>query len=174
MDCDASWELLPAHAVHDDAASTSDGEDALTAEDAGSELADLLFDLRSCGKLAANYVCIVAHYAKLAGAQGEVRRPALAPGRQSGAYSQHLGRIRGGPSTAHEWYKLQLPRFSKYDGSREMRGTEVLPPHEVLHVEVTSDLEGMRAKVEGMLAASQLPRATQSTKLYARRATVSW
>ncbi len=38
-----------------------------------------------------------------------------------------------------------------------MRGTEVLPPHEVLHVEVTSDLEGMRAKVDSMLAANQLP-----------------
>jgi hypothetical protein len=104
-----------------------------------------------------NFVCIIAHYAKLAGAQGEVRRLALAPGRQSGAYSQHLDRIRGDPSTSHDWYKLEFPRFNKYDGSREMRGTEVLPPHEVLHVEVTSDLEGMRAKIDSMLAANHRP-----------------
>ena len=154
MDRDASWEFIPAH---EEAASASDDEATLTAEGAGSELADLLYDLRSCGKLAANYVCIIAHYAKLAGAQGEVRRLALAPGRQSGAYSQHLDRIRGEPTAAHDWYKLELPRFSKYDGSRETRGTEVLPVHEVLHAEVTSDFEGMRAKVDSMLAANQLP-----------------
>ena len=154
MDRDASWEFIPAP---EEEASASDDEETLSAEGAGSELADLLYDLRSCGKLAASYVSIIAHYAKLTGAQGEVRRLALAPGRQSGAYSQHLDRIRGGPSAAHDWYTLELPRFNKYDGSRETRGAEVLPVHEVLHAEVTSDFEGMRANVDSMLAANQLP-----------------
>ena len=66
----------------------SESDDDLTQAEARDRLCDYLLHLNTCGKLTANVACIVAHWATKAGAEGDIGRLAMGPGRSSGNHKK--------------------------------------------------------------------------------------
>lgn len=93
------WELYPATAAG--YAPGTEGQDQggwedevepgeVSPKEAGENLASLLVSLRLAGHLSAHQICVLAHWATLAGAVGSSRDFAAKPGLQSGAYQRKL------------------------------------------------------------------------------------
>jgi hypothetical protein len=57
----------------------------------------------------------------------------LAPGKQTGKYQAQVDKFLGVDlSTEHEWYKLEVPGYDKYNATRSMVELDVLNVHEML------------------------------------------
>ena len=129
--------------VHAWEAPVDGGEDAKQIE-AGAELADLLCHLYAEGSLSAKHTCLIAHWARQAGAKGAVAEVAFRPNAPSGHYQRHLDVVMGF-GTGERFYKIAVPGHTKHSSSRTMHDIAVLPPHELLHKEFVEQ-PGLSAK----------------------------
>ena len=78
-------------------------------------------------------LCILCHYAQLAGVSGFATEFAMPPGRQTGKYSFRVKRVLGFDKHDSRLMRLEIPCHSKYDLCRSRKNIWVLPPHEALH-----------------------------------------
>jgi len=115
--------------------------------DAGHELAELLLQLHTSGRLSAKETCLLSHWATEAGAAGPVGEMAKGPGAQSGHYQRHLDRVAGLRGCPDNFYTLQIPGHTKHSVDRVVNNVQVVPPHEVLHREHTENPE-LAAKLQ--------------------------
>ena len=107
-------------------------DEDLSAEAAGSRLADYLIEMHIAGKLSAKLVCEISWFASKAGAVGEVATLMYKPGASTGNYSRHLKRALGLDAHAKELYKITLPGQNKFDLGRTTLTCPAVPPHEAL------------------------------------------
>ena len=84
-------------------------------------------------------LCILCHYAQLAGVSGFATEFAMPPGRQTGKYSFRVKRVLGFDKHDSRLMRLEIPCHSKYDLCRSRKNIWVLPPHEALHYEVADN-----------------------------------
>ena len=79
------------------AGSESEGDDgdydSWTRDMAEADFLHYLVDLKAAGKASAQAVCVIAHWATRAGVTGPVQSLAMAPGKDSGKYSQKLDSV---------------------------------------------------------------------------------
>ena len=115
----------------EESVSSSDGEDFRTpsAEEAGELLAQYLLNNHKSGRLTAKDVCVISHWATLAGACG-VQGMAKGPETQSGNFKRHLEKYLN-PSDTFQTYSLEVPSQCKASEERQPVTLQVLPPHEV-------------------------------------------
>ena len=85
---------------------------------AGEQLFVMLKTLKIQGILSARQACILAFWAKMAGAGGACVELALKPDYSSGDYSRHFDKIVGGGPTDRDWYNITLSRKYRFDRSR--------------------------------------------------------
>ena len=109
--------------------------------EAGADLADFLLHLRTTGKLVARDVCVICHYASLAGAQGPVRDIVWPP--DGHHFTRHLETCQGMGKGLEGQYNMQCPGFDKFDASRVALNVPCLPLHEALSAEHASKPELM-------------------------------
>ena len=114
-----------------------DAEDLMRSEQEekapGDELADFLMHLKYSGKLSAKDVCVVARWARDAGAQGRVTEMALNPDSQTGKFQAKLDRVlKVGKELGDDAYTLHVPGYDRYELSRTTLQIPALPPHETL------------------------------------------
>ena len=137
-----SWEA-PEPSVARDApepsvARDAPGADAGDADDpqceAGAELADLLLNLHVEGSLSAKHTCLIAHWAREAGAKGPIGDLAFRPNAPSGHYQRHVDSAMG-LSKGKGLYTVAVPGHTKHSCNRTLHDVAVLPPHEILHNE---------------------------------------
>ena len=101
--------------------------------DACRELAEMLIALRAAGKLASSHVCILAHWAFLAGAQSEdLEAMKLRPDAASGDYQARLDKAMGFDSDSRRLMTLPIPGHTPYDMCRTVHSVRVSPVHEAL------------------------------------------
>jgi hypothetical protein len=110
----------------------SEGEEA----HAGKMLYDLVVTLYLSGFLSAKRTCVLSHWASKAGARGAIGELALAPTAQTGHYQRKLN-VALGFNTVEDHYFAELIGFDDAMASRSKRRVDVLPPHEVLHRELS-------------------------------------
>ena len=127
-----SWEA-PREAQEPQGAENSDMSEA------GLELAELLLQLRTEGRLTAKDTCLIGYWASQAGAQGPVKELGLGPGRPTGHYQRHLDRKCGMRGQAEDFYQIAVPAHTKHNVERTVINVSVAPPHECLHREYTED-----------------------------------
>ena len=89
--------------------------------------------------LTAQMLCLIIWWAVESGMQGFVAELRYPPGRQSGIYSEHLKSVLHFDSHDERLYKMSAPGFCKYDLHRTCHDIWVLPPHEMIHSEVSQD-----------------------------------
>ena len=89
--------------------------------------------------LTAQMLCLIAWWAVESGVKGFVEELRYPPGRQSGKYSEHLQSVLHFDSHDERLYTMTVPGFSKYDLHRTCHDIWVLPPHEMIHSEVSQD-----------------------------------
>ena len=111
--------------------SESDNEEEVppTGSDAGEILSEFLLDAQRKGKMTAQDVCIIAHWAQAAGAEG-LSHIAKGPGAQSGSYKRHLDSFLV-PNSTVQTYPLTVPGHLKASGARQDVVLHVIPPHEI-------------------------------------------
>jgi hypothetical protein len=85
--------------------------------------------------LYATDVCLIAFWAKAAGATGPIEDLALAPGKHSSRYMTHLRRVLKTDEVDAQMMKLRIPAFSRADGCRTEVELPVIPPHEAFERE---------------------------------------
>ena len=127
-----------AHRVHSwEKASRSWGQSALVGSDseddddpasAGEALVDFLCELKFSGKLSAQSVCLLAHWAAKAGACGLVSKLGKPAGAPTGTYSAHFDKVIGHRSVEQDLYWMDVPGYRKYDGIRVSLAIPVFPP----------------------------------------------
>lgn len=150
----ASWERAGGWA--DD---HQEGEkEQMTPHDAGYELFQMLVELKLRGYLSARQSCLIAHWATLAGAEGDVRKLAFAPNRQSGKYSAHFDAVTRGDESPEDFYSLRLSKRSRVDANRWVTELPVRPPHEALQEELFKDDRPLE-ELNSALRADELPEA---------------
>jgi hypothetical protein len=129
-------------------ASDHEGPDETQAQnEAGHELAELLLQLHTSGRLSAKDTCLLSHWATKAGAVGPARSLAKGPGAPSGHYQRHLDRAAGLRGSSDEFYALQIPGHTKHSVQRVSNLVRVVPPHEILHKEHAENPD-LAAKLE--------------------------
>ena len=146
----------------DDDGSGEDGEDdfheTCSAEEAGDELAQYLVELKDQGQLTAKQTCLIALWARRAGAAGELDI-AYPPGRQTGQYSRHFDTVvrrRCQDEADPGWYMVLAPVYRRCDASRSLREVAVYPPHEALADECRAN-PAMAEELKQRVAAGELP-----------------
>ena len=134
---ETDWERATL-AQGDDDGSGEDGEDDFhepcSAEEAGDELVQYLVKLKDQGQPTAKQTCLIASWARGAGAAGELDI-AYPPGRQTGQYSRHFDAVVRRQSQDEAdlgWYMVLAPVYRRCDASRSVREVAVYPPHEAL------------------------------------------
>eukprot|EP00969_Alexandrium_andersonii_P352852 15438586-Alexandrium_andersonii.AAC.1 len=105
-------------------------------EDAGVHLAEKLISMKNRGHLTAKDVCIISHWASLAGAKGPVNEYAMAPGGNSGNYSRHIDIVMHMQNEIEKLCFVSVPGYDRRDLSRSLHDVAVIPPHEALHAEL--------------------------------------
>ena len=100
------------------------------------ELLDMYFGQK---KMSAKSLCCLCWWAAKAGAVGQVHELKYRPGAQTGQFQKHLDRALGMELSSEKYVTLDVPGHSKYDVSRSVHRTPVLPPHEALHSELGED-----------------------------------
>ena len=142
----SSWESRDYSHLDPVGATGDEGppDDGLSAEEEASEcFFDMLVQLKMTNVLSAKHVCIIAHWAKLAGLRGKGSELALAPTRTGGAFSAHFDKVLGlGEAMQRPGYTVDVPMHSKHDAGRVVRPLAVTPVHEAIAAEVaeTPDL----------------------------------
>ena len=158
---ETDWERAML-AQGDDDGSGEDGEDEFhetcSAEEAGGELAQYLVELKDQGQLTAKQACLIAFWARRAGAAGELDI-AYPPGRQTGQYSRHFDTMVRRLSQDEAdlgWYMVPAPVYRRCDASRSVREVAVYPPHEALADEYRAN-PAMAEELKQRIAAGELP-----------------
>ena len=137
--------------------SDSESDHEVGPEEAGELFTDMLIDLKNKSKISARDVCILCHFATLAGIQGPAKKFAKAPGHQVGKYSGHVDNAtRLDHMNDDDLYRVEVPATDRvYLG----RTTEVIPiflAHEVLAQEI-NETPSIVAQVEEQRDSGQLP-----------------
>lgn len=116
-----SWEERRAYAWDDttDESESESGDAALTPEEAGRELADMLISMRLNGRLSAREACVLAHWAYRAGAVGEVKVLAFKPGGASGNYQRHFDMAVGYGAGKGRFTAIAIPGHAPHDLSAQ-------------------------------------------------------
>ena len=137
----------------------AENEGEISQGQAGRNLVDLLLYLRIAGKLQSNYVCVIAHWAHLAGAEGELNEIAWPPGKASTRYQKVLDKAMGFETqTEEEQLLLETPCWAPHLAERVVESIRVSAPHEVLQAELEED-EGVAACLRDAHAEGLLPQA---------------
>ena len=143
-----------------------------TPEEAGQELASLLWELKHRCKLSAKYVCSIAWWAALhAGAtSGPVfdmaYRPDVGP-TGTGRWSEHLDNLRRHDFS--EKYRLDMPGYSKASDGRHTLSVPVVPPLEQFQAEFRLR-PGLAAQVAAAIRDGVLPRRYLDHPIYRKAA----
>lgn len=140
------WELYaptdpgyaPAGGADDFGGWDEEVPEGVSPEVAGENLASLLVDLKLKGILSAKHVCVLAHWATLAGAKGPCKDFAAKPGGQSGSYQQRLNTFLRVEEHA-PFYTVRLPGTDPALAERTTLDMAVMPPHEAISQEVLDD-----------------------------------
>lgn len=153
-----AWEARPAHnwdATTDDSDSSGD---ALTPEDAGRELVDMLVSMRLNGRISAREACVLAHWAHCAGAVGDVKVLGFRPGAASGSYQRHFDMAVGYGDDKDRFTTIAVPGHAPHDLSRTVHHVSVWPPHEAIAEELGAD-GTVLAELREAVVAHSLPPA---------------
>ena len=118
-----------------------DPDRTVSREEAGELFAEMLIRLRLKGTLSAHSCCVLARWAKAAGAAWPCRHFAVPPGQSSGNYQRKMDAYLDLQSTESNFYQLQVPGFSRSEGGRTIHQLEVQPPHERLAEEARANPE---------------------------------
>lgn len=133
----ASWETGRAHGGNQ---SESDSDDMHCSPlQAGERLVEMLLDLQFAGKLSAKQLCVICHWASLAGCEGPAKTFAYSPAAQTGKYQRHLDRVTNAHDFFESLYMIRVPGYNKFDASRAVHELPVRPPHEAVAEEIGAD-----------------------------------
>ena len=110
-------------------------------EAAGELFAQCLCSLHVQGQRSAKSLCILSWWASRAGAKGPAKDYASRPNAPSGHYQRHLDMVHGAriSDLRQTFYKIQVPRYQKWDGGRTASEMPVQLPHELLPQELIDD-----------------------------------
>ena len=125
-DCPASaWEELGPSRDMCGAGSESEGDDgeydSWTRDMADAEFLHDLVDLKAAGKASAQAVCVIASWATRTGANGPVQSLAMAPGKDSGKYSQKFDSVVYADHRDKLMYSLTIPSTNRAIGTHARR-----------------------------------------------------
>ena len=124
-----------------------DGEDEDPVSPGENMMMELV-ELYCQGALSATKLCIIAHWADLAGVK-EAKQYALHPGASSGHYQRKLDTALGFNAHDKRLYSIEVPIM--VDGSREKEQVLVQLPHEALAEQLEAEpevLEDWQANIE--------------------------
>lgn len=132
---------------------------APTAAEAGEELYLWLVELKLKGVLSARQTCLLAYYASLAGAVGQVSSLAAHPEKQSGEYSRVFDKaVPLGSASDEEKYKVSVASKSRITAGREQIDIPINVPHEIF-VEEFLDTDEASQMLATAKAQKELPPA---------------
>lgn len=163
-----SGETFPWDNLEDDGDASDDGafdehelqEILPNAAPSGKEgqdaFAEFLTDRYRRGVMSAHDLCLIAYWATCAGAQGFVTKLAKGPGAASGHYSRHLRKLLEMDEAEGRQMILKVPGHSRHEFARVEMDLPCVPPHELLHAEV-SDHPELIEKVREEAEAGTLP-----------------
>ena len=122
-------------------------------DEAGQNLMDLLLQLHYLRHLSAKAVCVIAWWAKNAGAAGKVRDLAFRPNAPSGHFQRHIDTVTGVSAKAadSQKYHVSIPMYDRLFLAREVRKVPCQPPLESISQEIFADpdlLDDLQEKIE--------------------------
>jgi hypothetical protein len=125
------------NADDDDALDPNNFIDDPSPEEAADTLVDFLLTLHTAGKMHANVMCIIAHWASIAAgnAAGDLAKLAMAPGKSSGGYQRHVDTFLGRGDTS-DLYEIDIPGHDKHAVARSALRMMAANPHERIHDEL--------------------------------------
>ena len=134
------WRCRPP-AAHDEPSDSEEDDTDPTAEEAGEYLVSFLLELLYTNALSARSLCIICHWASLAGARGPVSDYKLKPDSPSGHFQRKVDKVTGIDlkTAAKDMYKVLVPQHSKYDMSRTAHEMVINVPHEEFATEVSEN-----------------------------------
>lgn len=137
------------------------GEDydytAVSQDEAGAQLFELLARLKIMSVLSAKQACLVAFWASKAGAIGRVSELAVKPDAQAGKFSARFDKVVGTKISSEGTYSLGLARRLRHDATRRWDQIPIKLPLEVLGQELASS-SGPKDALRQALVAGEVPR----------------
>lgn len=141
---------------------------SVTQEEAGCELAGLLFKLKVQNILSAKQACTLAFWAAKAGAVGDVQKMGVRPDSQTGKFSAKFDNVMGTVPDTSGMYLVEMARRVRHDASRRWDKIPIRLPHEVLAAELKESSEPVH-ELRRAKAANELPPIyTDHTEVKAR------
>lgn len=153
------WEVRDRHSWEDVAgaggASDSDAADANSDSDfgkgpppnPGEMFFEFVTDLYFRGVLSARNLCVLCWWAKLSGLTGPATECAYKPDAAMGSFQRHLNRVLGFNDADAQLYEVPIIGHSRHDLSRSTTFVPMLPPHEIIHREISETPE-LRQQLE--------------------------
>ena len=153
-----------ADVVVGDRESDSGGEDAanydeVTQEEAATELADLLVDLKFKGVLNATQTCMLCFWCHRAGVKSDlIKKLSVRPDSQSGWFSTHFNRVLGVRSDDIDepYYEMDVVGYNRGQAVRCSRLVPIWPPLEAIDEEYRRN-PGLPARLTAAIDACELP-----------------
>jgi hypothetical protein len=136
-------------------ASSEEDSGECTAAEAGERLSEFLIRLRITGVLSAKQTCILAWWAKRAGAIGPVGEFGAPPDLPStGHYQRRIDAFLKLEKDGVEYYINEIPGQDKASAERVVHHIEMMPPHESLQRELTAS-PGVLSQIEDSVRNSE-------------------
>jgi hypothetical protein len=110
----------------------------MTPLEAGQELADFLISLKQTGRLSAKDVCVICHYATIAGLTGLATEFSFRLDAPTGHYNRHLNTVLKLNEAMSGSYTVSVPGQDKYALDRVSIPMPCFLPHECLSEEIDS------------------------------------
>ena len=153
----SSWETRDYSYLARDNVGGEESDGEVTQCDAGKLFFDMLVQLKMQGQLSAKHVCVLSHWAKLAGIASPGDALALEPTRTGGAFSAHFDRVVGLDSLLkQDWYQVQIPCHSRHSAARTSFSLAVKPAFESVADELfVCGLEAVCARIKAALAKAE-------------------
>ena len=124
---------------------------------AQEELFNVLVELKLVGKLSAKNCCIIAFWAKHAGASGPATKLAVKPNAQSGKFSDKFDAVVGKPAESSTFYDLELARRVRHSALRVWDTIPVRLPLEAMCEQLQNDGEVLAAELRAARLDGELP-----------------
>ena len=130
----------------------------MTPLEAGQELADFLITLKQIGRLSAKDVCVLCHYATIAGLTGPATEFSFRLDAPTGHYNRHLNTVLKLNEAMSGSYTVSVPGQDKYELGRVSIPMPCFLPHECLSEEIDNTPE-MVDKLRASRANNEWPDA---------------